>query len=393
MKRTHYSLLAFIKRLTFSIFIAVVVCTINANAQTGPFSLFDSENPSLQGNDGQPLETGFKFRVTQVGTISAIRFYKLTANGDNTAYTVNLWTNGNSGTPGTNLRTANSSTITGTGWKSISITPATLTPNIVYVISMHSSSGWYTFTNNYFPTTPDDYSRPPFVIVANNDDPAGVGNGVWRYTATSAFPFNTGNTTNYYIDLVFNTTFALPVTLSGFKATPSNNNIAVNWKTNHESNNKGFDLQRSNNGSDWYSVTFIDGAGESSVTRNYGYTDKNLAPGTYYYRVNQLDFDGKSSYSEIVSATITGKGAISLFQNYPNPFTASTSIRFDLPSRQHARLSIVDLAGREIRVLTDKVSEAGSHIITLNGANLGRQTYLVRLQTESTVLTKKIVLR
>jgi uncharacterized protein (UPF0261 family) len=51
----------------------------------------------------------------------------------------------------------------------------------------------------------------------------------------------------------------------------------------------------------------------------------------------------------------------------------------------------MDLAGREVKVLTDKVSEAGSHVVTLDASNLSRQTYLVRLQTESGVLTKKIL--
>ena len=118
-----------------------------------------------------------------------------------------------------------------------------------------------------------------------------------------------------------------------------------------------------------------------------------LAPGTYYYRLNQKDMDGKSTYSAIVSATISGKGIVSLFQNYPNPFTSITSIRFDLPKRQHARLSLLDMTGRELKVLTDKVGEAGSHVITLDATSFVRQTYLLRLQTDNGIITRKIVVR
>jgi len=45
-----------------------------------------------------------------------------------------------------------------------------------------------------------------------------------------------------------------------------------------------------------------------------------------------------------------------LFQNAPNPFSGSTKIRFDLPETQHARLAVVDMSGREVKVLTDKLS-------------------------------------
>jgi len=392
MKRIYYPYIAFIKRIAFLFLTGILVFGVTTRAQQ--FSLFSPGGiPTSESNDGgQAIEVGFKFRVTQLGTLNLIRFYKYSGNG-NGSFTANLWTNGNSTTPGINLSTATNASIAGAGWMTIDIPDVVLMPGITYVISIFSPSGWYAFTNGYFPVTPDDPGFPPFIIVASADDPASVGNGVWRYTTTSAFPFNNGNTTNYWVDPVFTTTFTLPVSLSDFKATTTSNNVLVSWKTDHESNNKGFEIQRSNNGSDWYAVNFVNGAGESTITRNYSYTDKGLAPGTYYYRLKQTDLDGKNTFSSIVTATVSGKGNVSLFQNYPNPFSTSTFIRFDLPTAQHARLSVVDLAGREVKVLTDKVSEAGSHVVTLDAANLSRQTYLVRLQTENGVLTKKILVK
>jgi len=393
MKRINYTLSSTAIRLFILMFVVSLVSGLSASAQTGPFYVFPPDVPATETNDGQSIEVGFKFKVTQVGTVNAIRFFKYSGNGTGTLYRVNLWTNGNSTTPGTNLATASSSTLNTTGWQSLPISSVTLYPGTVYVVSVFSSSGWYAYTNNYFPTSPDDASRPPFIMIANSTDPAGVGNGVWRYTVTSAFPINSGNATNYFVDLSFNTTFTLPVTLSDFRATTNNNNVQLNWKTEHEYYNKGFEVQRSNNGSDWYTLTFVNGVGESSTTTDYGYTDKNLAPGTYYYRLRQTDMDNKGSYTSIVNATVSGKGQVSLFQNYPNPFTSSTSIRFDLPRTQHARLALLDLSGREIRVLTDKTTEAGSHIITLDATSLVRQTYIISLRTENGILTRKITVR
>ena len=244
---------------------------------------------------------------------------------------------------------------------------------------------------------PNDFGNPPVKVIRASNDPGGNGIFSYLFNATSpngAFPTTaTVNAINFWIDVTFAPDFALPVSLGDFKATPASNAVSLSWKTDHEFNNKGFEVQRSNNGSDWYAINFINGAGESSVTRNYNYTDKALAPGTYYYRLNQKDMDGKSTYSAIASATISGKGIVSLFQNYPNPFTSITSIRFDLPRTQHARLSLLDMSGRELKVLTDKVGEAGSHVITLDATSFVRQTYLIRLQTDNGIITRKIVVR
>jgi Domain of unknown function (DUF4082)/Secretion system C-terminal sorting domain len=394
MKRTFYlSLIA--SRRRFLLFLSfLIMFGVTASAQTFSIWTPGSEVPANEGNDLQPsvgIEVGFKFKVTQLGTLKAIRFYKYSGNG-NGSYTANLWNNGNSFTPGGNLSTATAPSVTGAGWKEIDIPDVVLTPGNAYVISIFSPTGFYSVTNNYFPTAPDQ-SIPPFIIVANNTDPALVGNGVYKYTATSAFPDATGNTSNYWIDPVFTTTFTLPVSIADFKATTASNNILLNWKTESEGNNDGFEIQRSNNGTDWYAVTFVKGAGQSSTVKNYSYTDRSLAPGLYYYRLKQIDLDGKSKNTAVVTATVSGKGNVSLYQNTPNPFSATTTIRFDLPFAQKVKLSVFDMAGREIKVLTNKVGEAGSHLVTLDAATLSRQLYLVKLQTEDGVLTKTILVQ
>ena len=365
----------------------VVLGALTVNAQT--FTVFPSSSTAAaEGQDSDPLvgiETGMKFKVTQIGTISAIRFYKYSGNG-NATYRANLWTNS-----GSNLSTG-TAVISGAGWQQIDIPDVVLTPGNVYVVSVYSPTGFYSVDIGYFPSS-TDINQPPFIVLAANNDPAGVGNGVYSYGLTSTFPSHFFNSSNYWVDLVFTTMFTLPVSLSDFKAVSASSDIALSWKTQQEYSNKGFEIERSNNGSDWYAINFINSAGDGSITRNYSYTDKSLAPGAYYYRLKQTDLDGKINYSSIVSATITGKGKVSLSQNYPNPFINSTTIRFDLPNIQRVRLSLLDMSGREVKVLTDKTAEAGSHIVSLNASGLLHQSYIVQLQTEEGVLTKKITVQ
>ncbi|MDP4265297.1 MAG: DUF4082 domain-containing protein [Bacteroidota bacterium] len=399
MKRIFYPFIS----LFFS---ATLICGISSKAQT--FTILNPVSAPPGGPGGQAntndfpaftaiqgIETGIRFKVTQLGTINAIRFYKGTLNTG--THIGNIWDPAFSTV--TPRATVTFTGETASGWQQMSFgTPFTAVPGVVYVASVFSPTGTYAFEDGSGAINPSfDITNPPFIILAG--DGAGgtdIGNGTWLYTASSAYPtnpFGSGySSTNYFVDVVFAPTFPLPVVLSEFRATPSNSDVLLSWKTQSEFNSRGFEIQRSNNSADWYPVNFVNGAGESTTTRNYSYTDKGLAPGLYYYRLRQTDYDGKNTFSSIVTAIIGGKGTVSLFPNYPNPFSATSTIRYDLPRTQKVRLSLVDMMGREVKVLADNMSEAGSHLVTIDAATLQRQLYLVRLQTDDgTVLTQRIL--
>lgn len=390
MKSTIYTLFTCCKSLVVFLLSAFLFYAPLAQSQTyriafptAPPTDFSNSGPVDQNDtQGTGIETGIKFYVTQPGTITGIFFLRSTFNlGSHVGH---IWDNS-----GNLLLTSAPMPEVGNGFQEVTVS-LHINSNTIYVASVFNNIGDYAVTNNSFPNNVD-YGTNPIKIVANDNTP--TGNGVYVYTGSATFPTNSFDASNYWIDIRFQPDFLLPVSLSDFKATAGNNNISLSWKTDHEFNNKGFEIQRSNNGTDWYPISFINGTGTSDVSKSYSYIDKSLAPGTYFYRLNQMDLDGKSSFSSIASATISGKGAVSLFQNYPNPFNRTTTIRFDLPRTQHARLSVMDLSGREITILTDRVNEAGSHIVTLDASRLAKQTYLVKLQTEGSVLTKKIVVK
>ncbi|MBL7744409.1 MAG: DUF4082 domain-containing protein [Chitinophagaceae bacterium] len=388
MKRKLYPLSS-CSYLLFAIFLLLLFPVLPSFSQTYTINFTGSPpapgSGAANNNDNGGtvgIEAGVKFRVTQIGTITAIRFYK--GNTDQGAHVGSLWLS-----DGTLLGQVTFTGETGAGgWKEQAFTtPITVSPGNTYVATYYSDEGYYAVTNNYFTS---NVGTNPLIAICNCDG-TNPFNGVYDYTNGPVFPGSSFNASNYWVDVRFAPTFPLPVTLSDLKAVTSNKDVTVSWKTSSENNNKGFEVQRSNNGADWYSLGFVNGFGESTVIKDYSYTDRNLAPGLYYYRLNQKDFDGRSKISPVVTANVAGKGQVSLFQNYPNPFKGTSAIRFDLPTTQKIRLSVLDITGREVRVLTDKLSEAGTHQVSISSDGLGRQLYIIRLQTESGILTRKML--
>lgn len=90
-------------------------------------------------------------------------------------------------------------------------------------------------------------------------------------------------------------------------------------------------------------------------------------------------------------ATVIPK-EVSLFQNFPNPFNPSTTIRFSLPKRSTVMLEVFDLLGRRVETLLTNVAEPGTHNITWDASSLTSGVYLYRLTTETTSTTKPMVL-
>ncbi len=100
--------------------------------------------------------------------------------------------------------------------------------------------------------------------------------------------------------------------------------------------------------------------------------------------------------SEEPSPTPTLPDNVALWTNYPNPFNAGTTIRFDLPEAVHVRLAVYDLLGRRMSTLVDATVQAGTHAATWNGTNgTGNQVasgiYFYRLEAKGMAVTKRMI--
>ena len=189
----------------------------------------------------------------------------------------------------------------------------------------------------------------------------------------------------------------VPVELAAVETKIIRNSALLTWTTASESNNFGFEIhRRSGEESAWQMVRFLPGNGTVNSPRTYSWTDENLKPGTYFYRLKQIDFDGTYEFFSVGEVIISAPGTYSLAQNYPNPFNPVTKINYEIPVRTHVTLSIYNLIGERVRMLVDETQASGFYSVTWNGKNdqsqiLPSGIYLYKLNTLDYTATKQMV--
>ena len=177
----------------------------------------------------------------------------------------------------------------------------------------------------------------------------------------------------------------LPVNFLYFTAGRVSKGALLNWGSALEHNNAGFDVQMSTDGREFTTLTTVLPASANSTTaRHYSYTDANASAGTRYYRLRQVDLDGKFAYTPVRVVSFTGAGNIvetSTSSVFPNPFHEGEQLLVNVKSAVagNATLRITDTLGREVLNQTTEVPAGNSTVAlpSLNARPAG--VYLVRL--------------
>ena len=200
----------------------------------------------------------------------------------------------------------------------------------------------------------------------------------------------------------------IPVELTSFKAFVKGNNVELNWTTATETNNRGFEIQRSviPNGVRnlvWESAGFLKGNGTSTEPKNYSFVDEGLSSGKFAYRLKQIDYDGSFAYSDIIEVEINNPEEFTLEQNYPNPFNPVTKIKFKIQASSlnpfskeegsFTSIKVFDVLGNEVAVLVNEFIQSGYYEVEFNANNynLPSGIYFYRLQAGAFIEVRKMI--
>lgn len=143
----------------------------------------------------------------------------------------------------------------------------------------------------------------------------------------------------------------LPVELVGLSAKRVGLTVALDWQTASETNNVGFDVERSIDAETWITLGFVAGAGTTGASSTYAYTDASAPSSATYYRLRQRDLDGVTDLSDVVSVGEVRTGDFA-FAIGPNPANGLVTVRGLI---QATEIKIYDATGREVYRGTDIV--------------------------------------
>ena len=200
----------------------------------------------------------------------------------------------------------------------------------------------------------------------------------------------------------------LPVELTSFELLETRNDgITLQWVTESEINNLGFNLDRKAPITDWSQIASyithpeLQGQGSVSHQTIYTFTDNTVQENeSYDYRLSDVDYDGNVKYHSLqlmgVSSTNIPEQFV-LDPNYPNPFNPTTKIHYGIPSESKVLLTIFDMLGKEVIRLIDENQDAGYRTIAWNGTdamgrNVGAGMYFYFLKAGDFRQTRKMIL-
>lgn len=192
-------------------------------------------------------------------------------------------------------------------------------------------------------------------------------------------------------------TAPLPVNLSSFTSTVTGRNVMLNWITSSETNNAGFEIQRSvqSENYNWVKIGFVKGFKNKLTPTNYEFEDNQLNAGKYNYRLKQIDYNGNFKYYTLNAQVIINVPSVfEMKQNYPNPFNPSTTIQYSIPVDAFVSLKVFDITGREIADLVNTQVKAGFYSVVFN-SNLYRLAsgiYFYKITAGNYINVKKLML-
>jgi len=157
----------------------------------------------------------------------------------------------------------------------------------------------------------------------------------------------------------------LRISLVNFKGEHAGGNNQLSWSTTTEINNQGFEVQYSFNGKDFRNLAFVDSKQNSMNTGSvldYQYTDTKGIGGNVYYRLMQVNKDGRLNYSDVLLIKGNPISTLSLNAVYPNPAKDKLNVIVSSPVNNSIRIMVTDLAGKIVKREAFSIVNGGNNL-------------------------------
>jgi len=185
----------------------------------------------------------------------------------------------------------------------------------------------------------------------------------------------------------------LPVELINLEAHGVDNEyIRVNWATATEVNNDGFEVHRRQKGTDFKKIGWVEGNGTTQEKQTYNFDDYNVEHNTvYYYRLKQIDFNGKFEKTQVVTAMIEDGNVFTISDFIPNPSTDDSKLMVSSSEKKDMKIKLYNTLGQ---VVSDKevTIESGSTTIDFSLDNVADGTYHAVISVDNEVFNRKLVI-
>jgi len=189
------------------------------------------------------------------------------------------------------------------------------------------------------------------------------------------------------------TNIILPIELVSFTGINQGDKNILNWRTESELNNEGFDVERSVNTRDWETIGFVKGSGTSNTPHDYSFSDHDIQQPFYYYRLKQHDYEstgGKTSYSNVVylaNKSVTEFSAAIT----PNIFSRTFTVNYSNASESSLRMRLFSLSGEIIFEKSFSHEDAYGTINVDIEKEIPAGVYLLRFESGNLSSTQKLV--
>jgi hypothetical protein len=242
---------------------------------------------------------------------------------------------------------------------------------------------------------PNTYN-PSDLRVARWDTTMWQDEGNTSFTGTIANGTVTSTTQTAYGPYTLAFISSLPVTLLSFTAEKQDNNAVLKWSTASEINNDYFEILSSTSNDEstdgFIPIGKVRGKGNSTQLNSYSFIDdRSSKKGTYYYRLRQVDFDGRSSYSKIVALQFGQHGKFNLAGIFPNPFSENATVQIYSDIEDELSAHIFDAHGRAISSMKFLVGKGMFSFNPEEKSVLTSGVYLLRLTLGDEVISTRLV--